>query len=546
MATGTITGRDYKNYEYIGAVQGNGPMRAPYSTPSQIVQSPGAKESAYDGTKALFNRYYTFFYSGPYGSNGTVATNYFEEPNESWDYSQVQRNPTAARIIQWSRNGKNAIDYDWADFLYCKHYGKVPNNYMITLRRFGMPVGDNLINSNRTGIPDIGRLVAWMDGDSNKLDDLLKFSVKVKWKEFKSEIQAVESQSSGGSGEGSLMGKILSVTDTKGSQNAAKGPNRNHDPYSNQVNKTLGPINVIDKMQVRDRGLEFGQSIKIVFEYEMRSIDGINGKVAMLDLLMNVLMVTYNRGDFWGGAIRYTGGSKKSNPIAGEEGMAKLAAGDYGGFLDSLSTGMSNRLNDLTGGKGLSLEGLGNAIKSVGGNIASRAAGGALEKMGRPQAQATQALLTGEDTGEWHITVGNPTRPILSVGNMILEDTSIQFMGPLDKDDFPTKLKVECSLKPARSRDRDDVQMMFVPNNMERLYSSALDYVKQTYSGQVGPSFGGEGDQLQARNQEPRGNISEADKQQLLKENQKFELSMTRRFPNHSSGTISNSQKWTT
>jgi hypothetical protein len=144
------------------------------------------------------------------------------------------------------------------------------------------------------------------------------------------------------------------------------------------------------------------------------------------------------------------------------------------------------------------------------------------------------------------VTVGNPARPILSLGNMILEDTAIQFMGPLDKDDFPTKLKVECTLKPARPRDRDDVQMMFVPNNMERLYSSALDYVKQTYSGQVGPNFGGSGDQTQARSQDPLGNISNSDTQELLNESAKFGDQVAARFPNHVAGTISNSQKWTT
>ena len=30
--------------------------------------------------------------------------------------------------------------YDYSDFMYCKHLGKVSNNYMITLRRFPLPV----------------------------------------------------------------------------------------------------------------------------------------------------------------------------------------------------------------------------------------------------------------------------------------------------------------------------------------------------------------------------------------------------------------------
>ena len=239
---------------------------------------------------------------------------------------------------------------------------------MITLRRFGSPINDNLINSEQNNTPDIGRLVAYMDGDKNKIDELLKFSVKMNWKEFKSEIQTMQGSSYGGNGGGgNLLGKILGATDTAGANTAREGEaNANHDPYSNMTNKTLGPINVIDKMMVRERGLAFEQSIKIVFEYEMRSIDGINEKVAFLDLLMNVLQVTYNRGDFWGGAKRYVGGKRVSNPLAGQDGMDMLKNGDWGGFLGKLADGFSSRLNDLTGGKGLSLERLGNAIKSVG------------------------------------------------------------------------------------------------------------------------------------------------------------------------------------
>ena len=545
MAGTPIRGRDARSYERIAENTNSAPLTTPYKRQQDVAQGTEASDQ-YVGKQALFNRYNTFFYAGQFGANGTQSANLFED-DSSWKYEDVRRNPTAARLIQWSRQGStNSIEYNWQDFLWCKHYGRVPNNYMITLRRFGSPINDNLINPEQNNTPDIGRLVAYMDGDKNKLEDLLKFKVKLNWKEFKSEIQTYQGSGYGGNGGGgSLIGKILGATDTKGANTAREGvDNANHDPYSNQTNKTLGPINVIDKMMVRERGLGFEQQIKIVFEYEMRSIDGINEKMAFLDLLMNVLQVTYNRGDFWGGAKRFVGGARKSNPIAGQEGMEMLKNGDWGGFLGKLADGFSSRLNDLTGGKGLSLEGLGNAIKSVGGNIASRAAGAAMDKMGRPQAQATMALLTGDDTGEWHVTVGNPTRPILSLGNMILEDTEIQFSGPLNKDDFPTKLTVTCTLKPARPRDRDDVQMMFVPNNKERIYSSALDYLKKTYYGQVGPNFGGSGDQT--KKQVPMGNFMESDKELMAAEANNFENLLTARFPNHGFGQVDGTSKWTT
>lgn len=553
MASPTITGkgRDGHAYEIGSAASKTSAIGKPYGSPVDIPTSPGEDWSG-KGNEALFNRWYSFFYTGPVGGGGTQPVNYFED-EVGWDARLPRRNPTASNLITWSRagGGQNSVEYSWEDFLYAKNYGRVPNNYMITLRRFGTPVGDNLLNAARQGAPDIGRLVSWMDGEKNKLSDLMKFSYKVKWKEFKSEIQTLNGGGHGGAGSGSLMGKILQATDTAGSKVAGKGKDRsNVDPYGSEKNKTLGPINVIDKMMVRERGMEFNQQLALTFEYEMRSIDGIDGKVAFLDLLMNVLMVTYNRGEFWGGAIRYTGGKRKSNPLAGQEGMEALGRGDFGGFLDGLSQGLTSRLNDLTGGKGFSLEGIGNAIKSVGANVGMRMAGEAGDAMGRPQAQAANALLTGEDTGEWHVQIGNPTQPMLSVGNMILENTEIIFDGPLSVDDFPTKMTVKCTLKPARPRDRDDIQMMFVPNNGNRLYASAMDFIKNTYYGQV-PAGGGRKHNA-AFNTTPNKSMASGNQTADDVDNVRLGSLLANRFPNHGTGNpartanIEAGARWTT
>ena len=189
MAGIPITGRDAKSYEINAATSGVAALATPYTKPAKLEQGQDPPAGPFEGNESLFNRYYTFFYSGAIGGNGTSNVNLFE--NESgWDPLDVERNPTASKLISWSRQGRNAVEYSWEDFLYCKNYGKVPNNYMVTLRRFGTPVGDNLLNEQRQSTPDIGRMITWMDGDANKLADLMKFSVKLNWEEFKSEIHS--------------------------------------------------------------------------------------------------------------------------------------------------------------------------------------------------------------------------------------------------------------------------------------------------------------------------------------------------------------------
>jgi hypothetical protein len=189
----------------------------------------------------------------------------------------------------------------------------------------------------------------------------------------------------------------------------------------------------------------------------------------MIDLLSNVFVMTANRGEFWGGDIRHFGGGGGANSASKTVGPlgdpAKLLAGDYTGYFKSLTDNIGTRIKEFTGGEGLTLEGIGNAAKNIGGNLMSNIIGGALDGAqgggGAAGAQAVNSLLTGEETGEWHVMVGNPANPIVSIGNLILEKSEYYLHGALGADDFPTKLTVTCTLKPARPRDRSDMMAMF-------------------------------------------------------------------------------------
>ena len=69
---------------------------------------------------------------------------------------QESRNPTAKQIIDTVTRGAKGpayLDpsspyrgqiYNVKDFIFCKYYGIIPNNRMITLRRFAHPVLDSL------------------------------------------------------------------------------------------------------------------------------------------------------------------------------------------------------------------------------------------------------------------------------------------------------------------------------------------------------------------------------------------------------------------
>ena len=382
-------------------------------------------------------------------------------------------NPRAETIINYfAENDVNAVEYDWTDFLYSKWYGRVPNNYMITLRRFPYAVEDNIFNKNITPNPDLARCITfWGEGTENSLNNVLGFSTGFNWKELQSEIQVMQSQKFsnpfggliGGITDGLSRAENVPAAQAKDASFIRTGQNFN-DPVEVDGfyhNKVLGPVNVIDKMMIRDRGLNFTQEINLVCEYTLKSYPGISPKEAMLDILANLLTIGFNNAPFWGGAIRYTGDNRTSHLIGDQD---KLLKGDYLGYLKSVGTSLESSFSNIFGSENgdFSFSSIIGGLMDMGKGFLSKIIKNKLVNSGAaPNYQVAKALLTGESTGEWHVTVGNPLNPIAVMGNLILEDMNIEFSEVLGSEDFPVGIKATFKLKPARPRDKTDIENMF-------------------------------------------------------------------------------------
>lgn len=451
------------------------------------------------GVPSIFNRYELFYFDNFTNSPNGKGEPLFDTPDRLSQYmsgaetnrtysESALKNPTAQNLINWSKNGGSAsVEYDWPDFLWCKNYGKVPNNYMVTLRRFSVPATDDLFFKDKSLVPDIARMVTWVDGETNKWENVgLKFSTSLTWKKFESEIQSINVGDKGsyGGGEGKalegaggLLGMVGSIATTlsklanpeQAKQQLKQGSREEIDPYHDTM-KVYGPLDIVKEMMVREKGINFEQNFTLTFEYELRSIDGINAKIAFMDLLANIMMLVTNKAKWWGGEIKYWGntGFRNVKPLGDPK---HLMNSDYGGYLDSIMNTLQSGLEKLSGGKDpMSWDGFSTMLANAGGTLLDGIVGGGLDKMGRPGAIAVNSLLSGEDTGMWHVMVGNPINPIISVGNLIIEKADIEFDGVLGPDDFPNKLKVVCSLKPARPRAREGIIDMFHRNG--RIYTT--------------------------------------------------------------------------
>jgi hypothetical protein len=379
-------------------------------------------------------------------------------------------NPTAAVIIRKCReNTAQGYQYTSGDFAYCTYYGKIPNNYMLTLRRFPTPTEDDIINATalddkgnvlKKEQADVARAITWMsEVTENKLSEILKFNVGYNWDDLESEVQTITPNEPNRGAVGSFINSspfLSNVENTMKGINPGQAANTEAhgsgwDPMKETYpNKAYGPYNVIKNVRVRKEGLTFEQEIKLVFHYDLRSIGKTDPKIAMLDIMANMLVLTYNNAPFWGGATRYTSSGTVKQPFPG---MDKLYSGDISGFFSGLMGGLKNAASGLMSGNPME------ALKKLGGNLLG---GSLMNLFGKPSGtEAAKAFLTGDSTGAWHLTVGNPLNPIAVIGNLTCTSSDFEFEGPLGYEDFPSKLKVTVTLKPGRYRDKGDIESMF-------------------------------------------------------------------------------------
>ncbi|MBO5003675.1 MAG: hypothetical protein J6D03_00020 [Clostridia bacterium] len=509
---------------------------------------------------SLFNPYYGMLRKGPTPST-PLMTN--QDPN--YVHSE---DCTIKNLVKLSNesgaDGKSPLGqarYKYSDFMYCKDLGKIANNHLITLRRFSTPVGDNIFTeaampkstSNFSMMGDIGRLVTWFGNEDNKLEDILKYDYVATWKEISNEIKQQHSKEGEGTDEGAGFKNIankavLAFGNTPYSYKEAIEQGTNPAfrlPFFNKLvesgqyqndpvilgenydeHKVYEPKNTIRKIHIYDGELTFNHEFTLVFNYTLRAYDNINPKAAFLDLLGNIMVVTYRRGHYWAGQNEVLGvqqdtqGWRLAHNIihkgvettrafisqlitGGGKNFAASMLGSIGNaakdFMDYFKQGASTAMNAIKNGD----------MQSIAANLLNDAASlseGLLKNyLGRPSVYQFNSLIAGNDTGTWHLTIGNPLNPIAVMGNLILTKSEIQHYGPLGVDDFPTGLKVTVSLKHAMPRDATKIERMYT-EGLGTIYQSLnnIKDITQIYNLQQPP--------VADRSSEPSSDVRSASK----------------------------------
>lgn len=394
--------------------------------------------------------------------------------------------------------------YAYSDFMYCKHLGKVSNNHLITLRRFPLPVDDYIgaqaetdddrIKRSAQNAACIGCMVNWIGVSGNEMSSLLKYSFKMPFKFQEAEWENKKNSADDHTTKLNSMFSFFDKTYQQQYMQGYAGESANaffdylgvkmgNPPYKSTEytdfkdrNKVYGPVDSIRGTYIRsEEGLTFEHKLTLTFEYELKSYNGINPKQAMLDLISNILNVTYTTGTFWGGGFK--GFAAHQSNIFANLNIFK-AKGGFTSFADAFSKDLSSLGKSIK--KTVTDGNFKDTAKELLNNIGGMFLAGKLNELGRPQKQMYNSLLSPAPIGFWHVTIGNPKRPIMSIGNMIITNVSIEHNGPLGLDDFPTGLKVTVELDRGKPRDLRDIEKLYMQGT-DRIYSSMGDKVFDMY-----------------------------------------------------------------
>ena len=525
------------------------------------------------GDDAKFGQF--LFYSFSNNQN-TFRQEYYQSEQTQFNpsiSSVSSKNPSAGALVRESNNNLTAVQgdqlgndvnsgnnttgnpskilggasapYYWRDFLYCKYYGAIPNNYMVTLRRFPAPMRDNLsiptqlLQSNLYRKKGAGRPVAqavtwWGSDTGNLLNDVISFTTGLNWEpKTQAEIANVEgfdqgffktvlgrafgnaAGAIGGAGVLAAMGDAASIviasTDSGRSEITIPKINQalrdkfttNNGPLSDFI---FNPVDTVDSTYFRAKGLSFSAGpILLKFHYELASLGEVNTKAAMVDIIGNLLALGTNYGNFLTPDVRYDNGFPAIGFPGGDKGLLKF----YSDPLEWTKTAIKYLADpDGTTNESPELEEFRRAqteidqsvqqLESVIKQISSD--GGDLESLAKEldgplgnvlafaladdlieKIAVPLSLKTGAPVGEWHLVVGNPMNPIAMIGNLICKGVEIEFGEVLGPDDFPTEVMATFTLEHGRDRERGEIESMFNRGD-GRLYQSNLPTYSNTQS----------------------------------------------------------------
>ena len=383
------------------------------------------------------------------------------------------------------------------DFAYLKDVGVYPNNRLMIARRFHSPSGDNIMT--RSGqMPNIAALISWIPEGDNFLD----ISFGENWVDAKADFTGMLNalgEDFGVKGMGGIAGAAANVLPLPGfteifQRQFLAGLGLLEGSAANSI--PAGNPNLIKEAKVRKTipyseagsGLNAKISVKMVCEYELKFIAGIDPTIVWMDLVSMILRFgssdSSNYGLSKGVAAKLARWASNPNLLLDDiiSGISEAIGKAYNEMKNALkkiydaATEAAQRLDDGTDSSGSS--GKEKSERELAMDAAKAAQNAGLKILNGLKGLAVNVIkgsvmkyrvemmgivnaLTGNPSTPWHLTIGNPLRPVFCSGDMYTTEVNLKLGPILAFNDLPSSITVEFTLQNARALGVQELMAKF-------------------------------------------------------------------------------------
>lgn len=365
-----------------------------------------------------------------------------------------------------------------ADFAYLKDLGVFPNNRLMIARRFAGPAADDIFGIKST---PLAVLITWNPTDF----DFFTINFGEEWIEANASFTEVlnnigkdlTSMDGLGTKAASLLGSVPLPGWTEGLQQQILEKLEIIKPTEEGLQ--VGNPNIVKEAKRRKTigydtagsGLKCTLNIKMICEYEQKFISGIDPTIAYMDILSNIVQFGTSARVDYGLTPKFAKRIKGwvSNPslLVSDfiDGVQKAANTAKEAVVQALSSALESA-SDVAE-KEITPEELAQKAFDAGTKLLDkifvdvRKSISASVKKYEEEIKGIVNALSLSNSTPWHISIGNPLRPIFSSGDMYTMDVALTLGPTLAFNDLPSSIKVDFTLTPARSWGLQDIMSKF-------------------------------------------------------------------------------------
>ena len=378
-----------------------------------------------------------------------------------------------------------------SDFAYLRNVGVYSNNRLIIARRFGGPMLDDIFSK---GNLPLAVMIAWRPEG----EDFLEMGFGEHWVDAKADFTSLLNNLAtdvltpgGGSAAGAALGTVplpgftegltravltkLGVLEDGGDLLPAGNPNLIKEA---KRRKTVG-------YGEAGSGLKCTVSIKMVVEYEQKFISGIDPTIVFQDILANAVRFGTSTSNSYG--LSKTFGQKIIK-------WANQPSTLISDFVTAISEGIKSAkdeiINTITkeydekiataneevpdeddeepeqSEKDKLTEEKNKAVSEAQGLLDKlvTATGDTLKKTIKKYKVEIEGIvkaLSGAPSTPWHVTIGNPLRPIFCSGDMFTDSVNVKLGPTLAFNDLPSYITIDFTLQNARAWGAQEIMAKF-------------------------------------------------------------------------------------